>query len=954
VPAKITREILEDYLYCKTKAHLRVAGQQGDKSDYEMLLASKREHVQRQAIGKILVAHPEEWVARDISLTADKLRIGSPYVLDAALDDDLVSLRFDGLKRVDGPSKLGDFHYVPILFHEGRKLGKEQRLLLELFGLLLSQVQGRLPAIGVIWHGPECRATKVRLNSDVRKTERLLREVKDMVGAESPPRLALNTHCQVCEFHERCHDQAVQNDDITLLRGIGEKEIRKLNRKGIFTIAQLSCIFRLRKKGKRVKRQQQPHYFALQAAAIRDKKIYVLKPPPLLESPVRIYLDIEGDSDRSFAYLLGLIVDEDGTETRHSLWADSKGDEQTIFRRLLAIVSRYEDFTLIHYGSYETTFLKRMRKALGQSRTATKLLSRSFNLLSIIHSHIYFPVHSNSLKVIGGYLGFTWTDHDASGLKSIVMRSRWEKERDESLKQELVRYNMEDCLALRRVAELVRMIGGEVAKDSGVPEINCGGCVVERAEEVNHTPGCNREFRRSTFALPDLEFVNRCAYFDYQRDKIFLRTNDAIRAVSKRKERARKLRINKVIEVRSRKCPRCNSTAIVRHDGNVHTKTSYNLVVTGSGIRRQVILCKALLHYCKDCCRYFLPPRYKRAAKHFHSLMSWAMYQHVVHRISFENLAGMFEECFGIKISVVEMHMFKTILSKYYRSTYQQILSKILSGQILHSDETHVNFRKGKGYVWVLANMENVVYVYRPTRNGDWLQEVLHNFQGVLISDFYSAYDSIPCKQQKCLVHLIRDMNDDLLRSAFDEDFKWLVSQFGSLLRIIISTIDRFGLRRRHLRKHEVDVAGFYRSLNERSLSSELAEDYRHRLVKYRDKLFTFLRHDGVPWNNNNSEHAIKPFARYRAISDGQMSEPRLRDYLVLLTLYQTCKYRGISFLRFLLSQEKDLDRFRDTGRPGSPRTSLEIYPKGLSNTAQQSRSRRMKEVMDKRFFPHG
>jgi Transposase IS66 family len=151
---------------------------------------------------------------------------------------------------------------------------------------------------------------------------------------------------------------------------------------------------------------------------------------------------------------------------------------------------------------------------------------------------------------------------------------------------------------------------------------------------------------------------------------------------------------------------------------------------------------------------------------------------------------------------------------------------------ILHSDETHVNFRKGKGYVWALTNMENVAYVYRPTRNGDWLQEVLRNFKGVLITDFYSAYDSIECEQQKCLVHLIRDMNDDLLRNTFDEDFKWLVSQFGSLLRVIISTIDRHGLRQKHLRKHEAHVDRLYRNLNDRSFSSELADDCRRRLVK--------------------------------------------------------------------------------------------------------------------------
>src|SRR5437773_174 len=74
--AKITLEILEAYLHCKTKAHLKLAGRQGIKSDYEALLAATRQDVRRQAIEKILAKHPEERVTRDNSLTADELRSG--------------------------------------------------------------------------------------------------------------------------------------------------------------------------------------------------------------------------------------------------------------------------------------------------------------------------------------------------------------------------------------------------------------------------------------------------------------------------------------------------------------------------------------------------------------------------------------------------------------------------------------------------------------------------------------------------------------------------------------------------------------------------------------------------------------------------------------------------------------------------------------------------------------
>jgi predicted RecB family nuclease len=953
---KITREILEAYLNCKTKAHLKLEGQQGSTSDYEALLISNRQEVRQEAIEKILARNTESEVARDIPVTAAALREGRSVVLDTTLEDDLLSLTFDGLKRVEGPSKLGDFHYVPMLFHEGQKVGKEQRLMLELHGVLLSQIQGRLPAYGEVWHGRECKITRVRFNPDVRRNERLLREVKEMTGTSSPPRLILNSHCSICEFRQRCHDQAVQEDNLSLLRGLGDNEIRRLSRKGIFTITQLSCIFRLRKRGKRVKTRQRPHYFALQAAAIRDNKIYVLKPPPLPTSPVRIYLDIEGDSERSSAYLLGMVIDDGDIETRHSLWADTRDDEQAIFRQMLNIVNQYDDYTIIHYGSYETSFLKRMKKAFGRNSLVTKLLSRTLNLLAIIHTHIYFPLHSNGLKEIGQYLGCKWTDPDASGLKSISLRSSWEKHHDVALKWQLEQYNLEDCVAMKRIAELVYTISEGFNKEGRVPEVVLGECIVAGAEDVNPV-ATSREIPRSSFALPDLQFVNQCAYFDYQREKVFLRTNEAVRkanSMKKLREKPRKLKINKTIEVRSRKCPFCSSTSLVPHFDKTRTKLAYDLRVSESGVRRQVILCKAPVHYCQGCHDYFLPPRYRRIAKYFHSLMSWTMYQHVVHRVSFEMLEDMLKEFFNLRVRHVEIHMFKVLLARYYRTTYQQILSKLISGDILHMDETTVNFRKSKGFVWVMANMGNVVYVYRPTRDGDWLHDLLRNFKGVLITDFFSAYDSIDCEQQKCLVHLIRDLNDDLLRNPYDGDFRWLVSEFGSLLRNIIGTIDRHGLRKRHLHKHETDVDRFYRLLEGRSFASELADDYRGRLVKYRVKLFTFLRHDGVPWNNNNGEHAIKPFARYRAIADGVMSEPRLRDYLVLLTIYQTCKYRGISFLRFLLSREKDLDKFHDTGRVVVAKTSLQLFPKGLSNVPNQGRSKKAKALMDKPFYPHG
>jgi hypothetical protein len=179
------------------------------------------------------------------------------------------------------------------------------------------------------------------------------------------------------------------------------------------------------------------------------------------------------------------------------------------------------------------------------------------------------------------------------------------------------------------------------------------------------------------------------------------------------------------------------------------------------------------------------------------------------------------------------------------------------------------------------------------------------------------------------MVHLIRDINDDLKCNPYDEEFKALAADFAKLLRSIVATIDKHGLKKRLLKKHKAEVARFFQDLAARVYRSELADAYQKRFVKNESKLFTFLDHDGIPWNNNPAEHAAKAFAYYRRVADGMLEEGGLSDYLVLLSVYQTCKYRGVSFLKFLLSQENEVETYSQRVKK-KQRIQLDVYPKGF------------------------
>ena len=209
-----------------------------------------------------------------------------------------------------------------------------------------------------------------------------------------------------------------------------------------------------------------------------------------------------------------------------------------------------------------------------------------------------------------------------------------------------------------------------------------------------------------------------------------------------------------------------------------------------------------------------------------------------------------------------------------------------------------------------MTSMQNVVYILAETREGELIQKQLSDFKGVLVSDFYAAYDSINCPQQKCLIHFMRDLNDDVLNNPFDEQLKNIAINFSTLLKPMVETVDRYGLKAYFLRKHIVNADRFFKEIGSSQFSSEAALKYKVRLEKNRDKLFTFLSYDGIPWNNNNAEHAIKAFAALRDVIAGTSTAKGVDEYLTLLSICQTCKYRGLDFLDFIRSGKKNIDAF--------------------------------------------
>jgi transposase len=389
----------------------------------------------------------------------------------------------------------------------------------------------------------------------------------------------------------------------------------------------------------------------------------------------------------------------------------------------------------------------------------------------------------------------------------------------------------------------------------------------------------------------------------------------------------------KIIQVPPRrKCTSCKGKIkITEKTGEI---TITDLVFTKNGCRKSITKYIGKKVYCKKC-KEFKNPKMIRDFKgkiFGHSFMAWAVYQRVILRLPYEIITQVMEEMFSVRTASSTVVNFIRILSTYYSHTEKLLTKQILDSPFIHADETKINIQGENHFVWVFTDGKHVVFKVTETREAKVAHEFLSGYDGVLISDFYPGYDSINCRQQKCWVHLIRDINDDLWKEPFNVEFESFVLEVRKLIVPILQTIQKYGSKKCHLNKFKKSIELFCKNtIDKPTYTFEVTIKYQKRFHRYKDSLFVFMEEDGIPWDNNMAERAIRQLAVQRKIS-GTFYKHAISNYLLLLAISQTCRFQDKSFLKFLLSKEKNVDLFKSPKKIQYSKLALENNIGGVNN----------------------
>ena len=268
--------------------------------------------------------------------------------------------------------------------------------------------------------------------------------------------------------------------------------------------------------------------------------------------------------------------------------------------------------------------------------------------------------------------------------------------------------------------------------------------------------------------------------------------------------------------------------------------------------------------------------------------------------LPYSKMAGLFKSFCSLEVSSSALAQSLQRASKWLKVEEQEILEAIKGSKYLHIDETGWKIAGGKHWLWNFVNDRLALYRIRKSRGRKVPREVLTNdYGGIVISDFLSAYDRSGSKRQRCLVHLIRDMEKYKELDRSEESQK----AYKKLHRILY---DGYRL---HKNRNKLAPWVYCRRVNRlkdrlldfacMGFTSKHWSKISKRLLRYYDEILTFLEETDIESNNNHAERMIRPNVIFRKISFQNMSIKGAEAHEVLMSLLQTLKLQNQDPIEF-------------------------------------------------------
>ncbi|MDO9097501.1 MAG: hypothetical protein Q7U60_05220, partial [Candidatus Methanoperedens sp.] len=241
----ITSEVVVAYSYCSLKAFLLLSSDENKEPHEYVCIIENQAKIN---LNMYLNTLKQNNINVDY-YDPNNINTGGDFLIKATLKAKKLESYCDVLMKIQDKSSFGKYSYEPIIVVGTHNITKEQKIKLAFDGYVLGDVQNKLPVFGTVIGAGE-QTQKLKLDSVYKKLRPIIQNLEKWIATSpfEPPPVILNKHCPYCQFRKECKEKAEKDDDLSLLDHMTPKLIQKYHKKGIFTVNQLSYLFKPRRR----------------------------------------------------------------------------------------------------------------------------------------------------------------------------------------------------------------------------------------------------------------------------------------------------------------------------------------------------------------------------------------------------------------------------------------------------------------------------------------------------------------------------------------------------------------------------------------------------------------------------------------------------------------------------------------------------------------------------------
>jgi hypothetical protein len=354
-------------------------------------------------------------------------------------------------------------------------------------------------------------------------------------------------------------------------------------------------------------------------------------------------------------------------------------------------------------------------------------------------------------------------------------------------------------------------------------------------------------------------------------------------------------RIDETEDVLLEKCPNCGSTDLTKcKEIDEHIQEDIVLPqVKVTRYRRQVYWCGGCKEEVMGRGKEEIP--YSHIGPQAKSLAAFLKYKI---KMSQRDMTELFKRFCRLTFVPSSVPGFHNQVRKRGQELYDKLKERLKEAPYIHADETGARLDGEPYWDWVFASTKICLHAIQKGRGQDEVEAILgENYNGILISDFLTAYDKIktPAKQ-RCLVHLLRDLKKALECSKEGEAVHTYCQRLKTVIQQAIELSEQRQAKK--ISKREFDrkkkfLQDCLQDFHFPNPNHDVIRRLSKRLKGHQNQLLTFLDHPGLPYHNNFAERLIRPSVILRKIIFGCRSQNGVANHNVLMSLLQTAQLNG-------------------------------------------------------------